>query len=96
MPELCHWYTPIYRTTSNREYAELRRHNIWDLTRKKIMFRVEDDAYAVTLDGGTLSAQRLDDLKTAISIIAKHNGAFTDYAEAKAFIRAKNEKSSRV
>lgn len=92
MPELCHVYTPIYRTCSNQEYAALRRHNIWDLTRRKVMFGVdrEENLYTVKLDGGTLMAEKLHDLKVAVGIIAKRDGAFTDYAEAKAFIRKKN------
>ncbi len=92
MPELCHIYTPIYRTCSNQEYAALRRHNVWDLTRRKIMFGVDKDenVFTVKLDGGTLMAEKLYDLKAAVEVIAKHNGAFTDYREAKAFIARKN------
>ena len=92
MPELCHIYRPIYRTCSNQEYAALRRHHVWDLTRRKIMFGVDKDenVFTVKLDGGTLMAEKLYALKAAVEIIAKRNGAFTDYAEAKAFIRKKN------
>lgn len=92
MPELCYIYTPIYRTCSNQEYAAFRRHNIWDLTRRKIMYGVDRDEnlFTVKLDGGILMAEKLYDLKVAVEIIAKRNGAFTDYREARAFIARKN------
>jgi len=92
MPELCHIYTPILRTCSNQEYAALRRHTIWDLTRRKIMFGVDrtENLFSVKLNGGTLLGEHLHDLKAAVEVLAKRSGAFTDYREAKAFIARKN------
>ena len=92
MPELCHIYTPILRTCSNQEYSVCRRHTVWDLTRRKIMYGVDkdDNLFTAKLDGGTLMAERLYDLKAAVEILAKRNGAFTDYRDAKAFIARKN------
>ena len=90
MPELCHIYTPILRTCSNQEYARLRRHTTWDLTRRKILFGVKDNEFIVKLDGGTLSSDTLHALKTAVEAIARHNNAFTDYREAKNFVARKN------
>jgi hypothetical protein len=50
----------------------------------------EENLFTVRLDGGTLMAERVYDLKDAVGVIAKRNGAFTDYRDAKAFIARKN------
>ena len=90
MPNLCYIYKPIYRTCSNREYFDLRRHNIWDLTRQIVRFKGTADAWECTIDDYTLSSEKLYDLKHVVSVIAARNGGFTDYAEAKRFIARKN------
>lgn len=90
MPELCCIYRPIQRTVSNQEFAYLRKHVIWDLTREKIMYKGDKDMWIVRLDDAVLESDKLQDLRQAINVIAARMGWFTDYKEAKAFVARKN------
>lgn len=90
VPELCRIFMPVERTCSNKEYARLRRHTVWDLNQQIIRYKACGGEWAARMDDSLITAQKLSDLGAAVSVIAHLNGWFTNYKEAKSFITRKN------